>query len=488
MGQTMQVKVEDKEWMKRSCVGYLNETTDIGDINCFLINGANFIRLRYLGDNAMLLTPEGDTSVEDMIKEDKEWLEEIFDDITPLDNSIRVVQRRVWVRVWGIPFHLWGWSVFVNAVINIRNLLAVDKNTENFDELQYARLLVSIPFVVEACMSKRMMINETIYQIRIEEDLICCDKSNEREGNEVSWSESFVGDEECESNYDNASEIEKLMPMNQNVKPEYNHIGISSEMMLEDRYDSPVLRDVLKSCFSDTVVPDSLSHGNGYTRGSQMNMLHVSPSAAQECGLSESQAQLGEQVDGKNLQNGLDVWPKFAPQNDALHVSPNVHGSSLTQGYDSRQTRNGSQGAKSVQMLGKGGECGNTLVQPGCPEWAKQKCAAHQCGGETKNIDFNPYVLQPLYETVNPSGGRFEREDGALMIGGVVTRTEMGEAKEDHVIKGKDVEEIQGCMDAISTPNSGFVRNYMSLIKQTNISPNSMLQRSNILFGESSKI
>ncbi|ESW08016.1 hypothetical protein PHAVU_009G011500 [Phaseolus vulgaris] len=455
MGQIMQVKVEDKEWMKRSCVGYLNETADIEDIkNSFFMNGANFIRLRYLGDNAMLLTPEGDTSVEDLIKENKEWLEEIFDEITPWDNSVRVAQRRVWVRVWGLPFHLWEWSVFVNVVINIGNLLAVDKTTENFDELQYARVLVSIPFVAEARTSKRMMINETIYQIHIEEDLTCCDKSNERKENEVSWSESFVGDEECESNYDNASESEKLMPTNQNMKSEFNHIGISSEIMSEDRYDSPVLRDVLKSCFSDTVVPDSLSHGNGYIRRSQSNMLQVSPSAAQECGLSESRAQFGEQVDGKNLQNGLDAWPRCTLQNDALHVIPNVHGSSTTQG-DSRQMRNGPQGANSVQMLEEGGEGDNPL---------------------------------PLYETINPSGGRHEREDEALMIGGAATRTQTGEAKEDNVLKGKDAKEFQGSMDVISTPNSGFMRNHMSLIKQTNINPNSMLQRSNILIGESSKI
>jgi len=93
-----------------------------------------------------------------------------------------------------------------------------------------------------------------------------------------------------------------------------------------------------------------------------------------------------------------------------------------------------------------------------------------------------------LYETINPSGGRHEREDEALMIGGAATRTQTGEAKEDNVLKGKDAKEFQGSMDVISTPNSGFVRNHMSLIKQTNINPNSMLQRSNILIGESSKI
>ena len=73
------MKIEDKEWMKRSYVGYLNETTNFEDIkNCFFLNGANFIRLRYLGDNVMLLTPEGETSVEDMIKENKKMARGVF--------------------------------------------------------------------------------------------------------------------------------------------------------------------------------------------------------------------------------------------------------------------------------------------------------------------------------------------------------------------------------------------------------------------------
>ncbi|KAL9317669.1 hypothetical protein ACSQ67_014186 [Phaseolus vulgaris] len=283
----------------------------------------------------MLLTPKGDTSVEDLIKENKEWLEEIFDEITPWDNSVRVAQQRVWVRVWGLPFHLWEWSVFVNVVINIGNLLAVDKTTENFDELQDARVLE----------------------------------------NEVSWSESFVGDEECESNYDNASESEKLMPTNQNMKSEFNHIGISPEMMSEDRYDSPVLRDVRKAAFRHR-GPRLSSHGNGYIRRSQSNMLQVGPSAAQECGLSESRSPVW----------GTSRWEKFAkwarclaqvhPSNDALHVIPNVHGSSTTRG-DSGQMRNGPRGANSVQMLEEGGEGGNPLVQSGRPNGlSEMRCSS----------------------------------------------------------------------------------------------------------------
>ncbi|KAL9312519.1 hypothetical protein ACSQ67_017971 [Phaseolus vulgaris] len=343
----------------------------------------------------MLLTPEGDTSVEDLIKDNKEWLEEIFDEITPWDNSVRVARRRVWVRVWGLPFHLWEWSVFVNVVINIGNLLAVDKTTENFDELQYARVLVSIPFVAEARTSKRMMINETIYQIRIEEDLTCCDKSNERKENEVSWSESFVGDEESESNYDNASESEKLMPTNQNMKSEFNHIGISPEMMSEDRYDSPVLRDVRKAAFR-----------------------HRGPRLSVSCPVW-----------------GTGRWEKFAkwarclarvhPSNDALHVIPNVHGSSTTRG-DSGQMRNGPRGANSVQMLEEGGEGDNPLVQSGCPEWPKRNALLIGVKEKQKTLTLILMLYSPCTRPSTTSDGRHEREDEALMIGGAATRTQTG--------------------------------------------------------------
>ncbi|KAK7382712.1 hypothetical protein VNO80_01727 [Phaseolus coccineus] len=292
MGQIIQAKVEEKEWMKRSYVEYLNETTDNEDIkNFFFLNGANFIRLRYLGDNVMLLTPEGETSVEDMIKENKEWLEEFFDDIRPWDNSVTVGKRRVWVRVWGIPFHLWEWSVFVSTVINIRNLLAVDEITENHDELQYARLLVSIPFVAKARSSKRMMINGTIYQICIEEDLICCDNLKQTNKDEVSWSESFVGKDEDVSDYDNAKELEKSMSASSKLVPEMNP-EISLEMTPEGRYDSPTMREPLKSYSSDTVVPDSASQDSGYK--SPTDMIHVSPRVAQPNGPNKTQAQRWE--------------------------------------------------------------------------------------------------------------------------------------------------------------------------------------------------
>ncbi|KAK7373250.1 hypothetical protein VNO80_06650 [Phaseolus coccineus] len=176
------------------------------------------------------------------------------------------------VRVWGIPFHLWEWLVFVNTVINIENLLAVDKITENYDELQYAHLLVSIPFVAEARSSKCMMINRTIYQIRIEEDLICCENLKQTNKDEVSWFESFVGEDKDVSDYDNAKEIEKLMSTSSKAVSEMN-LEISLETTLEGRYDSPLMREPLKSCSSDTVVPDSASQDNDYK--TPTDMIHV---------------------------------------------------------------------------------------------------------------------------------------------------------------------------------------------------------------------
>ncbi|KAK7342420.1 hypothetical protein VNO80_25371 [Phaseolus coccineus] len=350
MGQIIQAKVEEKEWMKRSYVGYLNETIDSEDIkNCFFFNGANFIRLRYLGDNVMLLTPEGETKVEDMIKENKEWLEDFFDDIRPWDNSITVGKQRVWVKGWGIPFHLWEWSVFVNTVINIGNLFAVDKITENYDELQYARLL--------------------------DEDVF---------------------------DYDNAKEIEKLISTSSKAVAEMNP-EISLETMLEGRYDSPMMREPLKSCSFDTMVLDSTSQDNGYK--TPTDMIHVSPKVAQTNGPNKTQAQ-------------------------------------------------GRECAKSVdEMISQDGLDSSTLAIKGHP------CCSHEYG---------------------PNGGeRHQWEDKVITISGTTKGIETKDAKNDRVIKGKEV--VQ------PTPNPDIAWNHLSLINQTNINPNSFLQRSNMLIGESSR-
>ncbi|KAK7373249.1 hypothetical protein VNO80_06649 [Phaseolus coccineus] len=113
-------------------------------------------------------------------------------------------------------------------------------------------------------------------------------------------------------------------------------------------------------------------------------------------------------------------------------------------------------------------------------------CASHNTSQPKKkheahltDIDLNPHVFQCLHE-YGPSGGeRHQWEDEAITISGTTKGIETKDAKNDRVIKGKEV--VQ------PTLNPDIAWNHMSLINQTNINPSSFLQRPNMLIGESSR-
>jgi len=71
----MWVAEEIKVWLDRSLVGRVKNREDLVILKeSFLLNGIGFIRLRYLGDNVVLLTGEEDVDLVKEVDENKEWL------------------------------------------------------------------------------------------------------------------------------------------------------------------------------------------------------------------------------------------------------------------------------------------------------------------------------------------------------------------------------------------------------------------------------
>jgi len=69
----------------------------------FILNGLDFLRLRYIGDNAILITGEGEENIQNIIDEQREWFLSIFESITTWNNHIVLGNRMCWVRCWGLP-------------------------------------------------------------------------------------------------------------------------------------------------------------------------------------------------------------------------------------------------------------------------------------------------------------------------------------------------------------------------------------------------
>jgi len=72
----------------------------------FILNGLDFIRLRYMSDDTMLLTAKGNANIAKAIEENKEWLLTIFETISTWTRNTIIGHKRAWVRCRGIPLSL----------------------------------------------------------------------------------------------------------------------------------------------------------------------------------------------------------------------------------------------------------------------------------------------------------------------------------------------------------------------------------------------
>jgi len=125
-GMHINVVEEDKEWLKRSYIGSLNSPQRVENLQeSFLLQGLSCLKLRYLGDDKMLISSDEELDIQMVIEEHKEWLSKIFERIYKWENHMRPRKRRVWVRCWGIPISLWGKDCFQKVAgreINIGGL------------------------------------------------------------------------------------------------------------------------------------------------------------------------------------------------------------------------------------------------------------------------------------------------------------------------------------------------------------------------------
>lgn len=107
---------------------------------------------------------------------------------------------------------MWGKECFEKIVGTIGTLISIDSATENWDELEYARLCIRMPIGAEPKLRKKMNLNGILCSISIEEESSfmvlprCCCESWDKKTREDSSSNSLVGngfqhpfDSECAS-------------------------------------------------------------------------------------------------------------------------------------------------------------------------------------------------------------------------------------------------------------------------------------------------
>ena len=171
-GPSVTAKALILPWMTHSMVGRLLAKFNFEMLQeeC-LKGGMTMFKVKYMGDNLVLLTPKAEGRMEDFVKLNNEWFDYIFEDIKPWSDIVVASYKQVWVRCFGIPFHLWSKEFLSKVVGEVATLVDIDEATLSWDLLEYARCQVRLLKSSKAELSKDYRINESMYNITIVEEV-----------------------------------------------------------------------------------------------------------------------------------------------------------------------------------------------------------------------------------------------------------------------------------------------------------------------------
>jgi len=171
-GPIIETQKQILPWMGNSVVGHMIADLDFSQLCEELVKGGiSKIKTRYMGDNMVMLTPVDGECMENLIKENRDWMESFFEVINPWSDEYLSGHKIVWVRCTGLPLSLWNRDCFAKVVGEVASLVSIDEDTMNWENLEYARLQVRLLRSCNVRLSKAFKINGQIYNINIEEEV-----------------------------------------------------------------------------------------------------------------------------------------------------------------------------------------------------------------------------------------------------------------------------------------------------------------------------
>jgi hypothetical protein len=144
---TMEIAVVEANLKKyENCwVGKLWDQEDADKIQFNIwMEGFQRVNVTSLGLDMMLLCSEDQDGVKAEVESNSDWWSRRFIEIRPWHPLLRPRGRRVWVRIYGTPLHVWGEDCFNKVVYSFGKLVRLDELTKEQRRLDFARVQVHI--------------------------------------------------------------------------------------------------------------------------------------------------------------------------------------------------------------------------------------------------------------------------------------------------------------------------------------------------------
>jgi hypothetical protein len=140
----------DPENLKRlegSFVGILRDMTNADHIQVTLwMKGFQNIKAAQLGLDLILLTSPVKDTIQLAYQANKDWWERWFSTVKPWRPDILPKGRRIWVRLFGVPLHIWSLEGFKKIIWRYGNLLKLDPETMEQSRLDVAKAQIVVTY------------------------------------------------------------------------------------------------------------------------------------------------------------------------------------------------------------------------------------------------------------------------------------------------------------------------------------------------------
>lgn len=103
----LQLEEPPVEWLKESYVGRIRDMDKLQVLQENFLMGSYLIQARHLGNNLVLLKGGNEVALDEFLKDENEWLNEVFENIERWNLNIVPQFRQAWIRCEGTP-----WLVF----------------------------------------------------------------------------------------------------------------------------------------------------------------------------------------------------------------------------------------------------------------------------------------------------------------------------------------------------------------------------------------
>lgn len=168
-------------------------------------------RVCRLSYDSWVLDPDTVEESNNILNEDKDWLELCFTSVRRWKETDLNGRKRVWVNVYGVPLHAWCDQMFRRIGNKLGKVIEIDSTTSSRSVLSKGRIMVDTPYFETICRVFKFQIWQKTFEIHVvEKEGYLGRKSDDFASAAGDWSDGEVSESEVEVSVDESDDLSDL--------------------------------------------------------------------------------------------------------------------------------------------------------------------------------------------------------------------------------------------------------------------------------------